>query len=51
MWLHERVLAFTEDIQSSACVWDVRCADCKNRNKKGDATDFLAKKKNTKSAI
>jgi hypothetical protein len=49
MWLHESVLAFTEDLQSSACVWDVHCADYKNRYKKGDATEFLGK--NTKSAI
>jgi len=31
----ERVFNFTEDVQSNACLWDVRCADYKNRNKKG----------------
>ena len=33
-----------EDLQSRACVWDVLCADYKNRNKKSNATGFLAKK-------
>jgi hypothetical protein len=32
----ERVLNFTENLQSNACLGDVRCADYKNRNKKGD---------------
>jgi hypothetical protein len=45
MWLKERFLAFIEDLQSSACILDVHCADYKNHNKKGDAIDFLAKKK------
>jgi len=40
----ERVFSFTEDLQSNACLWDVRCADYKNRNRKGDATDFMAKR-------
>jgi hypothetical protein len=44
MWLNERVITFIEDLQSSACLWDVHCAKYKNRNKKGDAIDFLAKK-------
>lgn len=35
---------FIEDLQCSACLWNVHCADCKNRNQKGDAIDFLAKK-------
>jgi hypothetical protein len=44
MWLDESVLTFIEDLESSACLWDVQCADYKNRNKKGDAIDFLVKK-------
>jgi hypothetical protein len=50
VWSNERVLTFIENLQSSACLWDVHCADYKNRNKKGDAMDFLAKK-NMKSAL
>jgi hypothetical protein len=40
----ETIFNFTEDSQSNACFWDVRCADYKNRNKQGDATDFMAKR-------
>jgi hypothetical protein len=44
VWSNERVLSFTEDLQSiDACFWSVHCADHKNRNKKGDAIDFVAK--------
>jgi hypothetical protein len=49
VWSNERVLPFTEDLQSTAGVWDVPCADYKNRVKKVDAIDFLAK--NVKSAV
>jgi hypothetical protein len=49
MWLKERVLTFIENLQFSACIWAVHCAGYKNRNKKGDVIDFLAK--NTTSAI
>jgi hypothetical protein len=31
-------------LQSNACLWDVRRADYKNRNKKRDAADFMAKR-------
>jgi hypothetical protein len=44
MWSNEGVLTLIEDLQSNACLWDVPCADYKNRNKKGDAIDFLATK-------
>jgi hypothetical protein len=41
---NERVLAFIEDLQSNdACLWHVQCADNKNRNRKGDGIDFIAK--------
>ena len=40
---NERVLTFVEDLQSSACLWNVHCGDYKNRNKIGNATDILAK--------
>jgi hypothetical protein len=43
MWSNERVLTSIEDLQSSACLWDVHCTDYKNRNKKGDVIDFLEK--------
>jgi hypothetical protein len=43
MWLNERVLAFIEDLQSSACLWDVHCADYKTRNKKVMRLIFLQK--------
>jgi hypothetical protein len=33
MWSNERVVTFAEDLQSSACLWDVYCTDYKNRNK------------------
>jgi hypothetical protein len=42
-WSKERVVTFIEDLQFSACLWGVHCADCKNRNKKGDASIFLQK--------
>jgi hypothetical protein len=42
--LKERVLTFIEDLESSTCLWDVHCAGYKNRNKKGDAIDFLVKR-------
>jgi hypothetical protein len=43
VWSKERVLAFTEDLQSNdVCLWNVHCADYKIRNKKGDAVDFIA---------
>jgi hypothetical protein len=44
MWLNERVVTFIEHLQSSACLWDVHCANYKNHNKKSDVIDFLAKK-------
>jgi hypothetical protein len=44
MWLNKRVLAFIGDLQSSGCIGGVHCAEYKNRNEKGDAIDFLAKK-------
>jgi hypothetical protein len=44
MWLKARVLTSSDALQSSASLWDVHCADYKNRNKKGDTIDFLAKK-------
>jgi hypothetical protein len=44
MWSKERVLTFIEDLQSNACLWDMNCPDYENRNKKGDAIDFLARK-------
>jgi hypothetical protein len=34
MWSKERVFTLTEDLHSNACLWDVHCADYKNRNKK-----------------
>jgi hypothetical protein len=33
MWSKERIATFIEDLQSNACLWDVHCADYKNRNK------------------
>jgi hypothetical protein len=44
MWSNEEFLTFIEDLQSSACLWDVHCADYKTVLKKGDAIDFLARK-------
>ena len=41
---NERARTFIEDLQCSACLWNVHYADYKNRNRKGDAIDFLAKK-------
>jgi hypothetical protein len=43
MWSNERVLTVIEDLQSNdACLWNVHCADYKNRNNKGNAIDFIA---------
>jgi hypothetical protein len=44
MWSNERVLTVVEDLQSHACLWDVHCAEYKNRNKNGDAISLIAKK-------
>ena len=41
MWSNERVRTSIEDLQCSACLWNVHCADYKNRNKKGGAIDFF----------
>jgi hypothetical protein len=49
MWLNERIRNFIEDLQSSACLWDVHCADYKNRSKKVMRLSFL--QKSTKSAL
>jgi ASC-1-like (ASCH) protein len=49
MWSNERVVTFIEDLESNARLWDVHCADYKNRNKKGDTIIFL--QKNMKSAL
>jgi hypothetical protein len=43
MWSNDRVLTVIEDLQSSARLWNENFADYKNRNKKGDAIDFIAK--------
>jgi len=40
-------LLLSRILQCRACLWNVHCADYKNRNQKGDAIDFLAKKINT----
>jgi hypothetical protein len=50
MWLHERVLAFIQDLRSSASIRMCIVPTIKTVIKKGDATDFIGKK-NTKSAI
>jgi hypothetical protein len=47
----ERIFSFAEDLQSNACLWDVRCADYKNRNKKSDATDFIAQRYVVNTAV
>jgi len=43
VWSNESVFAFTEDLESIACLRNVQCAYYKNRNKSGYLTDFLAK--------
>lgn len=42
---NESVRTFIEDLQGSAGLWNVHCADYKNRNRKGDRLIFLQKKK------
>jgi hypothetical protein len=42
MWSNEKFRIFIEDLQSSACLWNVHCADYKNRNTISSAIDFLA---------
>lgn len=40
-----------EGLQSLAYLWDVRCAEYKNCNKKGNAFHLIAKKKNYEVSI
>jgi len=43
MWTRENTLTLIEDLHPLSCWWDVQTAEYKNRNKKSDAYDTLAK--------
>lgn len=44
MWPTEKVLLLIEDFHSAACLWEVTNPDYKNRTKKRNAIEELAKK-------
>ena len=44
MWTTETILKLIEDLHSNVCLWNIECIDYKNKNKRRDTLDHLAKK-------
>lgn len=44
MWSQRTTLALIEDLHGTPCLWDVQCAEYKNKTAKSDALEVLARK-------